>query len=277
MSERIFPEDPAGLLPMFQEQKGFYLCPKDGEGKRLGPLVGYAGRDEHGKNLVGDAYFNYAMIEEWPGANVSFAEAIGQQIVGMGIPDQIFGMPMGGLFLSYAVAEQLHCRVGFMEKVVLTARTGTSREVSRLVFGRHGPANGDEVVLIEDVINNFSTTERAILECLEKGASVLAIACAVNRSFPLREEFECPGRGLIPVIAAITAPTPQWRQSDSEVEADIIAGNVVWKPKLEWSRLEAAMASSPQEGEPGRYAKQGAPFDEPMEDDSFRAEGPSYG
>lgn len=272
MGERMFPEDRDWLLPRFRQCRGFYQCPKDGEGNRLGPLVAYAGKDEEGKNYVGEAYFNYAKVEEQPQFHDIFTAAISRLMTrprfNIDVPDRVFGMPMGGLFLSCGIAKYLSCISGFMEKLVLQVKTDTSREVSSVIFGRHEPEKGDKIVLVEDVVNNFSTTGEAINVCLQKGVRVLAIVCAVNRSWPLREEYlHDHGKiiEIIPVVAAITAPTPQWRQSDPEVAADIIAGNVVWKPKLEWSKLEAAMAA--------------AEVDESVqpEDDSHRAEGPSYG
>ncbi len=50
-------------LALVERCGGYYKCPKDPSGKRLGPLVGYAGRDAQGRQFVGDEYFNFAKAE----------------------------------------------------------------------------------------------------------------------------------------------------------------------------------------------------------------------
>ena len=47
-------------LEVLSSVRGYYKCPKDRSGKRLGPLVAYAGRDENNKQYVGDEYVNFA-------------------------------------------------------------------------------------------------------------------------------------------------------------------------------------------------------------------------
>lgn len=50
-------------LAVLKALDGYYECPKDTAGKRLGPLVGYAGRDNLGRQYVGDIYANFAVAE----------------------------------------------------------------------------------------------------------------------------------------------------------------------------------------------------------------------
>src|SRR5438105_1748153 len=53
-------EDPLEIL---RRCGGYYECPKDVNGQRLGPLVGYAGPDQKGRQYVGDVYVNFAKAE----------------------------------------------------------------------------------------------------------------------------------------------------------------------------------------------------------------------
>lgn len=56
-------------LELLKALGGYYLCPKDKEGNRKGPLVGYAGTyptDQGTKQYVGDIYANFALAEEHP-------------------------------------------------------------------------------------------------------------------------------------------------------------------------------------------------------------------
>jgi hypothetical protein len=55
---------------------GYYECPKSPDGKRLGPLVGYAGRDELGRQYVGDIYVNFAQVERYGRALLDIARKI---------------------------------------------------------------------------------------------------------------------------------------------------------------------------------------------------------
>ncbi len=62
----------------------------------------------------------------------------------------------------------------------------------------------------------------------------MAILCAFNRS----------GKDTwngVPVISACAVEARQFKQNDPEVIDSIAAGNVAWKPKLEWDKLAEAM------------------------------------
>jgi len=220
---------------------GFYQCPKNAAGERFGPLVAYAGTyDNNGKkeHFVGDVYYNFVKAERYPHILSYYAQLMVQSIaayINLDNIDVVLGAPMGGILLAADLARELGCHRAYAEKKVTVAGTPTNKEESVLVLDRHELAKGDKVVVVEDVCNNFSTTEKLMNLILEQKAQPLLIACALNRSG--KDSF-----ANFKVAEAIWAPTEQYRQDHPAVAQDVQKGNVVWKPKNEWVRLEKAMA-----------------------------------
>jgi orotate phosphoribosyltransferase len=172
-------------LATLRELGGFYKCPRDTEGKRLGPLVGYAGRDGQGRQYVGDIYANFAKAEQVPAVMDLWAQAL---IASLALKHRIssfdvfLGMPMGGILFAAALARSAEKRVAFAEKKIVSLATEHEREQSKLVLGRHDLEPKWRVVLVEDVVNNFSTTKDAIRLVNDQGAIVAAVVCILNRS-----------------------------------------------------------------------------------------------
>lgn len=69
--------------------------------------------------------------------------------------------------------------------------TEAKREESILVIDRHDINNGDRVVLVEDLCNNFSTAEKLIQLVEEKSGVAIAIACMLNRSIQTGSSHCC--------------------------------------------------------------------------------------
>ncbi len=228
-----FEADPLGLL---HQCDGYYGCPKDAGGSRLGPLVGYAGTyGDEGKHYVGDVFYNFAAAESYPEVVHEFAGRMNVKLEDLGITlDLILAAPMGGIILGAAVALETSTRFAFAEKKITAVEAASSREESQLVMGRHTIPAGSRVILVEDVCNNFSTTEKARQLIAKAGAEMVAVCCFLNRS----PEVEWSG---VPVISLVHVPTAQYEQDDPAVADDIQRGNVVWKPKNEWMRLMQAM------------------------------------
>jgi len=247
---------------------GYYTCPKTPGGQRLGPLVGYTARYEgpDGKKLqfVGDTYANFAMAEPWPHVLKFFATELARLLderLGLDNIDVACGAPIGGYSLADAlglVTESF--LVVKAEKKVFELATADSREVSQPVFGRHTIEKGQRVIVVEDVCNNFSTTNLLLGRIMLLGGIPVAIASFLNRSLTvddvytakreLRPDFaDIPGlEGLqLPVISLVRQPIPEWRQDDPAVAADIAKGNVVWKPKDKWDDLMLAMDAATQQ------------------------------
>lgn len=231
-------KDPLAVLKLLG---GYYECPKEAGGRRLGPLVGYAGRDKDGMQFVGDSYVNFAVAEEWPAVLDEWA----WQFRGGGLARaSVFcGAPMGGIAFAYALAKLHVVRFVYPEKKTIEVATATAREKSELVFARHSIESGDRVVIVEDVLNNFSTTGQMISLIESAGGEVVAIAGLLNRSLTIEDEFIWQEKPFS-VFALVRKQIPEWRQIDPAVRGDVAKGNVVWKPKNEWSRLMESMAAA---------------------------------
>jgi orotate phosphoribosyltransferase len=228
---------------------GFYECPRDSEGKRMGPLVGYAGTyydaQEQKKQYVGDVYADFAALEAWPSILERFVVAPLAQRVYDRLGSGTFafcGLPEGGRTLASHLASALAGRYIFPEKVTTKLATETSRALSELRFARHQPLMAEEVIIIEDVCNNFSTTEASIAEVESYGARVVGIVCFLNRSTEHRDWFQ--GESSYPVIALWDEAMPQWRQEDPVVFADIERLGVRWKPKESRIELQSLMRAA---------------------------------
>jgi len=235
------------FLDVLQKCDGYYKSPQDGCGKYLGPLVAYAGTYEtpNGlKNKVGFEYFNFARAESNPNARLLFGNEIGRGILEFINSDcitpkcdKVLGAPMGGILLAGTVSDYLSCGVIFAEKKVtaLADKEKGIKEQSEQIIDRHEIKPGENIFIIEDVCNNFSTTKKLKAEIEKHGGNLLGIACAINRSGQIEWE------GL-PVISALFIPTEQHEQEDEEVAELIAAGKIVWKPKQEWQTLKDAMS-----------------------------------
>lgn len=229
---------------------GYYACPKDTAGRRLGPLVGYAAKypvpDGTQKQWVGDVYANFAKVDEKPKVLYDFALAMRRVLVERVVDVDVFcGAPIGGY--SFAEMLGLVCgqRVIKAEKKITALATATMREQSDLVFARHGIEEGMRYVIVEDVCNNFSTTETLIALITGLGGKVIGIACELNRSLDVVDSYPSKVAGReIPVVALLQMPIPEYKQEDPAVAEDIKNGNVVWKPKDEWPRLMSAMSAA---------------------------------
>lgn len=227
---------------------GVYECPKSPDGKRLGPLVGYAGTYYDDLNIerhfVGESYYDFAMVEQYPQALDRFATILKLQLV-QDDPTVLLAAPLGGLWLTSAVGRVMDVRQVFAEKKVITPGSDGQREVSQYILGRHRLFPGDRVGIIEDVCNNFSTTIQLIMLALAAQAQVVSIGCALNRS-PRTTYTLSANMDAIPVRSVIHREIPEFRHDDHFVASDVLAGKVAWKPKLQWEELTAAMQAAPE-------------------------------
>lgn len=238
------------LLRTLERLGGYYECPKDPSGKRLGPLVGYTGRyGEDRKQFVGDVYANCAVLEGQPSTLRPLAGQFATLLLNRttkprpGI-DVFCGAPEGGKALALLLALEMGTRYVFPEKEVTALKTDSSREESRFVWGRHRVQTGERVVLVEDVLNNFSTTDALVRLVEDAGGIVVMIAGLLNRSPAIDGEFTPHRHTPIRVFPLLRKPIPEYRQDDPAVQSDVAAGNVVWKPKgtpADWQRLMDAM------------------------------------
>ncbi len=225
---------------------GYYNCPKyRSSGQRIGPLVGYAAKDQLGKNIVGDTYMNMAMAERYPHVLDHFAgnlaQKIRQKIADEGwTVDWVMGIPEGGRTLGAYIARILGCEFIYPVKKVVALGTDNRRETSEMVMNRHVLEPGTVGVVIEDVCNNFSTTGKIIDLVKQYHANVSGIACVFNRSGKDGFKHDRPYSAM----SVADVPTAQYRQGDPYVASDVEKGNVVWSPKAEWPWLQEHMPRS---------------------------------
>lgn len=230
---------------------GYYICPKNEHGKRLGPLVGYAGKDAQGRQLVGDEYLDFSKVEQWPSIVDFLAAKLYKQLehnrwVSLDKIDAYCGAPEGGKLLASSLARITSRRYIYPEKKTVALGEGGARDTTELLFSRHLPEQGEKIVLVEDVCNNFSTTAELLELIRRHGGTPIAIFCFLNRSPHVDKEYywknRVSGGGInIPVYPLVRKKMAEWEQDDPEVVNDIVAQNVCFKPKQEWTRLAEAM------------------------------------
>ncbi len=242
----VYPKD---HLETLRNCGGYYACPKDSVGKRLGPLVGYAGKyptPGGDKQWVGDIYANFAKAEEYPSVLFHYAFCMEEKLTPVIKNIDIFcGAPIGGYDFSKMLGLVFDRRAIKAEKKVTALATEKTREQTEIVFARNDIEKGARYAIGEDVCHNFSTTESLISLIMSLGGSVTAIVCELNRSPTIEDHYLSPAVGRqIPVISLVRKPIPEYRQDDPAVIDDIRIGNVVWKPKNEWPRLMKAVADS---------------------------------
>ncbi len=235
-------------LDLMRDAGAFYEAPRDASDRRVGPLVGYAGKDAAGRQYVGDVYVNFARAERRPALLQVFARRLldlaQARGVDVGAAAGFIGAPEGGKAFAYQLALEAGLGYIYPEKKVTAAASATARESSEMVFARHEPERGERWFIVEDVCNNFSTTAKLVAEIEGYGATVAGILCFLNRSETVGDSYEPrPGRGL-PVVALVRKPFGQFAQDDAAVAGDVAASNVVWSPKKDWPRLAAAMAGA---------------------------------
>jgi orotate phosphoribosyltransferase len=239
--------------------EGYYACPTDDDGKPLEHLVRYRGTydldgggEEH---YVGFEYFNFSKADQWP--------TILRYFVGRGVAcmrehavlEPLFrnfnvggarnswvlvGMPWGAVKFSTMLGDRIGCQSVYLEKKpVRSSDTGECED--EIVNKRYDIEPGSDVVIVEELVNNLSTTGKAI-DLIEKhNTNVRAILCVINRSFPLQRTFTTSSDREIPIISVIERSTPQYRQDDPLVEEAIRRGMLETNPKENWERLKAAM------------------------------------
>ncbi len=187
------PED-AAPLDLMRRAGAFYECPKDAAGRRLGPLVGYAGRDADDRQYVGDIYVNFAKAESRPRLLAVFSRQLAALLRRAGHrPGRRHGVlrrPGGRQGLRVSARPRSGRSYIYPEKTITAAASATSRETSELVFSRHEPEPGQSWFIVEDVCNNFSTTAKLVALIESHGARVAGILCFLNRSATIDGSFE---------------------------------------------------------------------------------------
>lgn len=227
---------------LLKEVFGWYECPKNSQGVRLSPLVGYAKRDELGRQFVGEKYANFAKIEENIDIVIDLALLLKNKIPKtlLSSCDIFCGIPQGGNTLAAMLALVCYKKFKYPEKKTISPKNLWEREVSEFSFGRHKIDSERRVIFVEDVTSSFSSVEK-VLKQIRMNVdhfTTTAIVTFFNRSenwddfYYSKSEEKC-----IPIISLIRREIRQYRQDDPFVSDDVKKGNVVWDPKNNWGQL----------------------------------------
>ncbi|HEY4479928.1 MAG TPA: hypothetical protein VJB58_00450 [Candidatus Paceibacterota bacterium] len=236
MNKLVTPFPGENLLELGKRCNAVYVCPKVGS-ERKGPLVAYVGKDDQGRNLVGELYFNFRRIEPHLEVVEVFAETAYLKILGQGLSDfdTICGIPNGGRTFGQELARISKRRFVYPDKKPKPMEAGKKQEyiwdLSQFDF-----EPGERIAIAEDVFNNFQNTDNTLAEIAVTGANIVLLVGALNRS-PV---YDTTYKGL-PVIASIREAYPEYQQDDPAVAADVAVGNVEFEVKKNWARLMAAM------------------------------------
>lgn len=229
---------------------GFYRCPRtenpDGTVRFLGPLAGYTSKGEDGLNRVGPEYANFRVFEDHPDVLEVIADKMSMAAFREmpSIHGQVVtfcGIPTGGATIVKILSDRTSLRCVWGEKREIGMRTATTRADTEIYFppGME-PEPGENIALVEDVTNAFSTTT-AVIQLIESyGARVVLILAFLNRSPTVRDSFAYGGRS-IRVTALWNEPMPLYDQTDPVVREAIEAGNFYLDTKAYWGKFMEAM------------------------------------
>ncbi|HPP66591.1 MAG TPA: orotate phosphoribosyltransferase [bacterium] len=129
--------------------------------------------------LHSDRYFQMAKVLQFPELAKALAAEIAKKYVGLTI-NAVIGPALGGVVLSYVIAEQLGARSIFSE-----------RENGIMTIRRGFTINQNENILVcEDVITTGGSVSEVIDIVVSRGAHIIGVCCLVQRGphhlkFPL--------------------------------------------------------------------------------------------
>jgi len=233
------------FLRTLYEHGGYYECPTLEDDTIVGKLVQYAGSYEPGpgqpkERFVGLQYCNLAKLESDPIAYAIFINILADNIRrkfaangrGQYFPNRVLAAPFGGMAMSTWLSSALCIDYAFSEKKVTKVGEGGDRDQTIQVMGRHEIHEGDVVLIGEDVFNNGSTADE-MRQLVEKNpATVVAIVCILNRSWPHVTDWKG-----IPIIAAADIPMIQFCRDEPKVAEAIERDRLELKPKDHWAQL----------------------------------------
>lgn len=233
----IIPQPGEDLFDLAKRCDALYICPKR-DGKRIGPMVAYAGKDDKGENFIGDIYFNFRKIEQQPKVLEAFAEAAAKELDRqnlIGKFDTVCGIPQGGRTFGQELARILKKRFVYADKKPIPTEPGQKQEydwnLSQFEF-----EPGERVAVAEDVFNNFQNTDHTLAAIGKTGVKIVLLVGALNRS----PKYDSAYRG-IPVVASVREAYPEFKQDDPKIVADIAQVGIEFEVKKNWPKLMAAM------------------------------------
>lgn len=184
-----------------------------------------------------NGFFNSGLVAEDPmliiDASIDLAGAVGEDI-NTGPINHVVGPAMGAIVLAHCLAHAL--RAGDMTdrlcKATFTEKVETPGDGPKMVLKRTQLCEGDEVLVVEDVLTTGGSIEATIEAVTQAGGHVApVVAVLVNRSgVPMIR-----GRK---VVALIDRPMPMWSPEECSLCKQ---GSEALRPKGagNWARLNA--------------------------------------
>lgn len=240
-------------IEILQQCGGYYCCPKNKYGERLGPLVELPGiyktPDGEIKHFVSDVYYNLAIIEQYPCIFINYAAKIAEKLADTEAinlfdkPNATFGIPMNGIIFAHSLAIRLKCKIIFCEKKITQVATTENSEKSIFVLERHkhGVSINDRIIVVLDTYNLslLSIIDETTNIIRKLSAEVVVIVCILNTSS--QTVYETKLGVKIPIISLINKPLERYRQDDPRVAKDIDKGNLILNPENNWFKLKEVM------------------------------------
>ena len=149
-----------------------------------------------------DTYLQCQLALQQPDVALDLGRALADKLraEGVGDVDVVASPALGGILAGFAVAAALGVRFVFSER-----KGGPDGRA--MVFRRgQGVADGERVLVVEDVVTTGGSAMEVVALCEEAGAKVAGAASIVDRSAGLPEAE----RPRIPPVALLTVEARAW-------------------------------------------------------------------
>ena len=159
-----------------------------------------------------DTYLQCQLALQQPDVALELGRALAAKLgeEGLGDIDVVASPALGGILAGFAVAAALGVRFVFSER-----KGGPDGRA--MVFRRgQGVADGERVLVVEDVVTTGGSAMEVVALCEEAGAKVAGTASIVDRSAGLPEHE----RPRIPPVALLTVKAQAWEPEACPLCAD---------------------------------------------------------
>lgn len=153
-----------------------------------------------------DTYLQCQLALQQPDVALELGRALADKLreEGIGDVDVVASPALGGILAGFAVAAALGVRFVFSER-----KGGADGRA--MVFRRgQGVADGERVLVVEDVVTTGGSAMEVVALCEESGAKVIGMASIVDRSAALPEHE----RPRIPPVSLLTVRADAWEPRD---------------------------------------------------------------
>jgi len=135
--------------------------------------------------LHSDTYFQMALIFQYPEYGKAVCQQLAENFKGEKI-DVVIGPAIGGIIISYQLAEILGARSIFAERENEKMKLRRGFKIEK----------GEKVLICEDVITTGGSVKEVVELVKKEGGEIVGIGCIVERG---ETEFDYPLKSLIKV------------------------------------------------------------------------------